>query len=516
MGHPHLSTEKKLQKHGWATRRFELTGTMPNGMTAMTLGVGNPSTFPAGQTIYVWGAQIVTGSSPGAPIETTNTTTSDVNGSTVNLAANGLNESYSYDGFGNMLQAGNFNFVQAYTTANQLSGWSYDASGNLLIDGQNNGYAYDAEGRISAEGTYVGSNGSYTFNPAYNYVYDAEGNRVAKTGGAVTDYIYFGGRELARLAGGQWTDMIYGPTGLLAEVQGTQTSAPVYRMVDHLGTAVGTLSSTGTVLSLTDYAPFGQVFAGGSTDPYKFTGKERDQESGNDYFGARYYASSMGRFMSPDWSSSSQAVPYANLENPQSLNLYAYVGNNPLGRVDANGHCWGWIQWLCNGAQSVKNGLFTDYGFHTNATVKKEVANERAWILQGATDQGTIKTVNGWDQDKVHDVYKCMQSESCMKMLADIASAAAQLFPIGSQIANGHSWAKHQGEYPGKSQQDFEKIVDETILHPDDVKQLSRGRTAYWNDAEQTIVIHDPSSPDGGTAFRPTDGKAYFDSPNLK
>jgi RHS repeat-associated protein len=71
---------------------------------------------------------------------------------------------------------------------------------------------------------------------------------------------------------------------------------------------------------------------------YKFTGKERDTESGDDYFGARYYASSMGRWMSPDWSAKVMPVPYAKLDNPQSLNLYAYVGNNPLIHVDADGH----------------------------------------------------------------------------------------------------------------------------------------------------------------------------------
>jgi RHS repeat-associated protein len=71
---------------------------------------------------------------------------------------------------------------------------------------------------------------------------------------------------------------------------------------------------------------------------HHFTGKERDSESGNDYFGARYYASSMGRFMSPDWAAKIMPVPYAKLDDPQSLNLYAYVGNNPLGRVDADGH----------------------------------------------------------------------------------------------------------------------------------------------------------------------------------
>jgi RHS repeat-associated protein len=72
---------------------------------------------------------------------------------------------------------------------------------------------------------------------------------------------------------------------------------------------------------------------------HHFTGKERDAESGNDYFMARYYSSMMGRFMSPDWSAKETPVPYANLDAPQTLNLYQYVENNPLTRVDADGHC---------------------------------------------------------------------------------------------------------------------------------------------------------------------------------
>jgi len=64
----------------------------------------------------------------------------------------------------------------------------------------------------------------------------------------------------------------------------------------------------------------------------RYTGKERDTESGNDYFGARYYASSMGRWLSPD-------KPFADqhTSNPQSWNLYAYGRNNPLKNVDLNG-----------------------------------------------------------------------------------------------------------------------------------------------------------------------------------
>ncbi len=69
------------------------------------------------------------------------------------------------------------------------------------------------------------------------------------------------------------------------------------------------------------------------------TGKERDSESGLDYFGARYYLSALGRFTTADWSAKPEAVPYAKFDNPETLNLYAYVGNSPLSLTDADGHC---------------------------------------------------------------------------------------------------------------------------------------------------------------------------------
>jgi RHS repeat-associated protein len=73
--------------------------------------------------------------------------------------------------------------------------------------------------------------------------------------------------------------------------------------------------------------------ATGSMTGIHFTGKERDSESGNDYFGARYYASSMGRFLSPD----DVIITPERLMNPQQLNLYAYVANNPLRFIDPTG-----------------------------------------------------------------------------------------------------------------------------------------------------------------------------------
>jgi RHS repeat-associated protein len=74
------------------------------------------------------------------------------------------------------------------------------------------------------------------------------------------------------------------------------------------------------------------------SNAYKFTGKERDPESGLDNFGARYYASNLGRFMSPDWDAKPVTVPYASFGDPQTLNLYSYVENAPLNKVDADGH----------------------------------------------------------------------------------------------------------------------------------------------------------------------------------
>ncbi len=72
---------------------------------------------------------------------------------------------------------------------------------------------------------------------------------------------------------------------------------------------------------------------------YKFIGNERDDETQLDYFGARYYSNGLGRWISADWSEQPVPVPYAILDNPQSLNLYSYVGGSPASKADIDGHC---------------------------------------------------------------------------------------------------------------------------------------------------------------------------------
>jgi len=299
--------------------RFSLTGTSESALTTAYLQIGGGAgVVPPGQSLQVWGAQLAVGSNPDGYVETQNATT--VTGASQTLAANGLNETYGYDSFGNMQQSGNYNFMQGYTAANQISGWSYDAAGDLLTDGLGNSYQYDAEGKTKS-------------GAGATYVYTAEGQRVEKAGSSTVDTVYFGGKPIARLSSGSWTDLVYASGGLLLEVPGTQTGSPTYRMTDHLGSVVGTLTSAGAVVSAQDLAPFGEVFAGQAIDPFVFTGKERDSESGNDYFEARYYGSNMGRFLSPDpgW------FLAADLSNPQAWNQYSYGLNNPLTNTDPMG-----------------------------------------------------------------------------------------------------------------------------------------------------------------------------------
>lgn len=92
-----------------------------------------------------------------------------------------------------------------------------------------------------------------------------------------------------------------------------------------------------------------RVVLSSSGNACKFNGKERDAETGNDArfasrmgsrddFGARYYSPGLGRWLSADWSAIPVPVPYANLTNPQTLNLYAMVHDNPVTFADLDGH----------------------------------------------------------------------------------------------------------------------------------------------------------------------------------
>jgi RHS repeat-associated protein len=116
------------------------------------------------------------------------------------------------------------------------------------------------------------------------------------------------------------------------------------------------------------------------------TGKERDTESGNDYFQARYYSSAMGRFMSPDWSAKYEPVPYAKLDNPQTLNLYAYVMNNPLTHFDPDGHA-------CDSLSHCAQGFLNAVEVKVSASLGSQGSVQ--WGVAKAEYHATIAGVEG-------------------------------------------------------------------------------------------------------------------------
>jgi RHS repeat-associated protein len=208
----------------------------------------------------------------------------------------------------------------------------------------NTGYAYDAAGNVTNDGTF-----SYTWNAegrmvaaaGVTYTYDGDGKRVKKdngklywygpggevlvesdlSGNITSEYIYFGGTRIAR--------------------KDPSSSNVYYYLGDHLGSArvMVSVTLTGTVngvVSESDYYPYGgeRVISNTLTpaNNYKFTGHERDAESGLDHTLYRQYSSNTGRWTSPD-------VVRGNAESPQGWDRYTYVGGNSTNDTDPDGNC---------------------------------------------------------------------------------------------------------------------------------------------------------------------------------
>jgi RHS repeat-associated protein len=191
------------------------------------------------------------------------------------------------------------------------------------------------------------------------HLYNAEGARVAKgsltvftcditqNGFVVMRESLLGpsGEQLAELARDERGAMAWSHTNVYAAGALFASYDPNglhFLVADWLGSRRAQTDSAGVLEQTCQSLPFGNGLncTASNTAPtdHHFTDKERDTESGNDYFGARYYNSNTGRFLSPDWSDENDPVPYADFSNPQSLNLYSYAYNNPLRSADADGH----------------------------------------------------------------------------------------------------------------------------------------------------------------------------------
>jgi RHS repeat-associated protein len=340
----------------------------------------------------------------------------------------------------------------------------------------------------------------------------------------------------------------------IAEVQvwtGSATPPVQWLISDHLGTPRMVLDQTGSLANMKrhDYLPFGeelvapttgrsaaQGYASGDGVRQQFTLTERDTETGLDYFFTRYHSSTQGRFISVDPENyQARLMP----TDPQTWNGYSYVGNNPMVRTDPTGKGEFW--------EKFKNVVLhgcrcTDVEVEKRAQADEDKRRQELRdysqmrglggyiIIEGPDGQPQPVSVDSLDRSQVLTISQqirflaygievggigTISHDDALKLIGLAITPVPATGPTAAdQISNGHAWSKHQGEFPGWSQQKFTQKIQETINNATgaDVRNLSNGRTAYWNTNEGMVVIRDPSSPHGGTAFRPTNGRVYFDN----
>jgi filamentous hemagglutinin len=150
--------------------------------------------------------------------------------------------------------------------------------------------------------------------------------------------------------------------------------------------------------------------------------------------------------------------------------------------------------------------------------VSNDLAASRAEVIEAG-----VSTATGGGSRKATQVVNAVESggEGAAKgvgeasSLANAAGLRGQL--AGKEIAGGHAFEKHvldKGEFKGlgiRTREQFANHIENVVNNPTASRQLSGGRSAYWQDSTGTVVIRDPRAADGGTAFQPTNGRAYFD-----
>jgi RHS repeat-associated protein len=257
-------------------------------------------------------------------------------------------------------------------TNNQIIGNTYDTAGNLYIAQPGNVvYTYDAENHLIATG-------------GQTYLYDGDGKRVEKaTPGTppVPNKLYWYGQDTNVLyetdaSGNELYRYFYFARRLVTREEASD-------WINHYGLdALGNVRfvyGASSTSDFSDYYPFGgeRIIQSQTNNNRKFTSKERDPESGNDNFGARFYSSNLGRFMSPDPDGAGSLE-----QDPQSWNMYAYARNNPLRYTDPDGRSYD----VC-----VDNGSGGQNCLHYKYDADFESAARRS----GATLQGGNILVDG-------------------------------------------------------------------------------------------------------------------------
>lgn len=209
-----------------------------------------------------------------------------------------------------------------YDSLNQIASWngtslSYDADGNLTSDGQS-AYSWNARGQL------VGINGSANAS----FAYDSLGRRISKiVGSANTAFTYDAGGILQELNGNTIT-ATYWSGGSNGFLERTDASGSVVPLTDALGSLIALADTNGNLTTRYYYDPFGGTVSTGtaSSNPFQYIGRENDQ-TGLYYMHARYYSSTLMRFISED------PLGFA----AGDVNLHAYTSNSPTNLTDGSG-----------------------------------------------------------------------------------------------------------------------------------------------------------------------------------
>ncbi len=231
------------------------------------------------------------------------------------------------------------NKLQSVTDAVGVSNEDWDAeSSTFAYDGNGNVIEMLENGQLAISAiTYDHRNLPVSLlnrnGEVVNYRYNAAGQRIYKKIGSQTaeHYILDGDQTVAVYENGAveyWNILANGVVGRYEPGSGSK----FYYLKDHLGSTRAVVNASGTVVEAHDYYPFGLLMPGrdyqsGERTKELFTGKERDGETGLDYFGARYYWAAGGRWWSVD----------PLLEKYQSFSPYIYSANNPTSYIDTDG-----------------------------------------------------------------------------------------------------------------------------------------------------------------------------------
>ncbi|TDL76108.1 DNRLRE domain-containing protein [Peribacillus frigoritolerans] len=253
--------------------------------------------------------------------------------------ADGTTISYEYDKVGNrtkkiVTQGGTTTTTNyTYDAANQLTAvngqaYTYDMNGNLKDNGAKT-YIYDVENRLievkNSAGTSLAS-----------FTYDKDGKRLSMTtASGTTNFHYSGDKVIYETDANNNIVASYTWDAQGNPVSMTKNGKTYYYHVNGHGDVTALTDANGATVAQYKYDAWGNIISKTGTmadsNPYRYAGYRFDNETGLYYLMARYYDSNVGRFITRD-----TFQGFAN--DPQSLNLYAYVNNNPVINVDPSGH----------------------------------------------------------------------------------------------------------------------------------------------------------------------------------